>query len=223
MIISKFGITFKRLKEEDIELVRQWRNSPEISQYMEYREYITPEMQMKWFDSVNNNNNFYFIIEYQGKKVGLINGKDIDWEKYTMETGIFFWDKEIYNTPVPIIAVMIFAEVGIFIGGLSVYARILKTNERARKYNEMIGFELCEGQEEVENQLYRMTPESYLGKSDKIRKAYYAMTGHEMTKFVVENEDIESGLHELITSRYNRSMVKDIQETEEGRIYYFMV
>ena len=84
MIIKKFGITFKRLEKNDIELLRQWRNAPSISQYMEYREHITPEMQEEWFESVNNNNNLYFIIEYKGKKIGPTNGKDIDWEKHSM-------------------------------------------------------------------------------------------------------------------------------------------
>ena len=145
MIIKKFNITFRRLEEEDIELVRKWRNSPSISQFMEYREHITEEMQRQWFKSINNNNNLYFIIEYKDKKIGLINGKNIDWEKNTMETGIFFWDKDIYNTPVPILAILILAELGIIIGGLTAYARILKTNTRAIKYNKLIGFELCDG------------------------------------------------------------------------------
>ena len=39
---EKYGITLKRLTVDKIELVRNWRNDPKISQYMEFRDYITP-------------------------------------------------------------------------------------------------------------------------------------------------------------------------------------
>ena len=178
MIIKKFNITFRRLEEEDIELVRKWRNSPSISQFMEYREHITEEMQRQWFKSINNNNNLYFIIEYKDKKIGLINGKNIDWEKNTMETGIFFWDKDIYNTPVPILAILILAELGIIIGGLTAYARILKTNTRAIKYNKLIGFELCDGQEDVENQLYILPGGNFERKAKKLLMIHRMISCH---------------------------------------------
>ncbi|MDZ7743378.1 MAG: hypothetical protein U5Q03_16975 [Bacteroidota bacterium] len=45
MKLFKYGISLNRLKEDDIELVRKWRNSRKINQFMEYREEITPEMQ----------------------------------------------------------------------------------------------------------------------------------------------------------------------------------
>ena len=35
---------------------------------MEYKDYITPEMQSAWFRKINNDNNFYFIINT--KKAG---------------------------------------------------------------------------------------------------------------------------------------------------------
>ena len=94
MIVRKGDYVFRRLTREDIELVRNWRNSELISQYMEYKEYITPEMQLKWFRSIDNFFNLYFIIEYKGQKIGVINGKDIDWEERSMETGVFIGEKK---------------------------------------------------------------------------------------------------------------------------------
>ena len=221
MIIKKFGITFKRLEKEDIELLRQWRNAPSISQYMEYRDHITPEMQEEWFESVNNNNNLYFIIEYEGKKIGLINGKNIDWKKYSMETGVFFWDQDIYNTPVPILAVLILGELGVIIGGLTAYARILKSNTRAIRYNKLIGFELCEGQEELENQLYIMSRESYEKKAEKLLKAYQSITGKSQIHLNLELKDYESGIAQLIEKSVDPAIIKNVVQSGEGKIYQF--
>ncbi|MDP4280659.1 MAG: hypothetical protein Q8867_00775, partial [Bacteroidota bacterium] len=100
MYYSKYGITIHLLKESDIELVRQWRNAPHIKANMEFRENITPEMQKKWFDSINNIHNFYFIIEYKNEKIGLTNGKNLDFENLTGEAGIFIYDKKYYKTSV---------------------------------------------------------------------------------------------------------------------------
>ena len=60
MIVRKYGITLRRLALEDIELVRQKRNSQEIRQVMHFKDEITPEMQLKWFESINNFENYYF-------------------------------------------------------------------------------------------------------------------------------------------------------------------
>lgn len=105
MIITKKNIHFYRLKEEDIELVRHWRNHPSIQKHMVYRERITAEMQKEWFKTIDNNLNLYFIIEYKGKKIGLINGKDIDWEKEPWKqvflSGTNTTVKHIYPPSVP--------------------------------------------------------------------------------------------------------------------------
>jgi UDP-4-amino-4,6-dideoxy-N-acetyl-beta-L-altrosamine N-acetyltransferase len=221
MLITKYGITFKRLKEEDIELVRNWRNSSEINRYMEYRQYITPEMQKKWFDSINNNNNLYFIMQYKGKEVGLINMKNIDWEKKILEGGIFFWEKEIYSTHIPMVAIFAFSEFYIVLGDLTAYAHILKTNTRVVKVIELFGFELCEGQENVENQLYRITRKNFLDHASKLRKAFYSLTGKERLKIIIQEEDYESGIAQIIVDRIDRNMLKETVETPEGTVYCF--
>ena len=221
MLITKYGLTFKRLKEEDIELVREKRNSPEISQYMEYRQYITPEMQKKWFDSVNNINNLYFIIKYKGKKVGLVDMKNIDWDKKILEGGLFFWEMEIYSTHIPMVAIFAFTEFYIVLGDLTAYIHTLKSNTRVVKLIKLFGFELCEGQDNVENQLYRITRKSFLDHASKLRKAFYSLTGKERLKIIIEKEDYESGIAQIIVDRIDRNLLKETIETPVGTAYCF--
>ena len=63
MKFFKYGITLERLREEDIELVRQWRNSDPVRLNMKYQELITPEKQREWFNSINNVNFHYVMIQ----------------------------------------------------------------------------------------------------------------------------------------------------------------
>jgi UDP-4-amino-4,6-dideoxy-N-acetyl-beta-L-altrosamine N-acetyltransferase len=221
MIISKGKIRLIRLRPEDIELVRQWRNSPEINRYMEYRGYITFEQQKEWYQSINNDTNLYFIIEHEYKKIGLINAKDINWEERSCESGVFYWDEEVYNTPVPIMVSMILSETFVEIFEMKVYARILKSNKRAIRYNGFMGFKLCDGQEDVENQLYYLNRENYLKKADKVRKAFYLLVERSPVIVLLEKRDYETGIGPHVEDFLERNTVSDMVEKEEGKLYVF--
>lgn len=72
-------ISLKLLTLDDIELVRNWRNSPDVAPYMYNEMHITAEQQVKWFDKISNDNTSrYWIIEYEGKKLGLASLTGID-------------------------------------------------------------------------------------------------------------------------------------------------
>ena len=72
-------ISLKPLNFEDIELVRNWRNSALVSAYMYNEEYISSEQQVRWFEKIRNDNTLiYWIIVYEGKKIGLASLTGID-------------------------------------------------------------------------------------------------------------------------------------------------
>ena len=173
MKLEKYGVILKRLTHDKIELVRNWRNDPKISQYMEFRDYITPEMQEKWFQKIDNDTNFFFIIEYEGKEVGLINIKDIDYEEKTGEGGIFIHDVECLNSDISFRSVLCMFDFFFETLGLEKNkAHILRDNKRAIQYNKMLGFELQSNQENVYNQLYILDKEKYLKKRTLISRLF---------------------------------------------------
>lgn len=221
MYIQKNNILFTRLNEEDIELLRHWRNHNSIKKYMVYREHITEEMQKKWFQSVNNNKNLYFIIEYKGKKIGLINGKDIDWDGKTMETGIFIWNKYYRKTHIPTICTMIFAEFGVAMGGLTPTATILRNNERALKYNKMLGFKIIE--DDPEKEYIRLSLEKdnmgYIAK--RLKAALNLLAGDELIKMHFDKEDVDGGIHDLIIQGIGASNIKNKESDGDSITYYF--
>lgn len=66
------NIELEILTFEDIELVRNWRNSLEVAQYMYTETEISAENQLKWFENISlDNSSVYWIIKYDGKKLGL--------------------------------------------------------------------------------------------------------------------------------------------------------
>ena len=116
-------------------MVRQKRNLTYIQDKMLYQKKISWRQQRRWFNQINNKNNFYFLIQYDNKFIGLINGKDIDFDKRTCEGGIFIWEKEYWQTYVPVAASLILNDYNFLMADFKAnYAKVLKTNKNAIHY-----------------------------------------------------------------------------------------
>ena len=62
--ISSESLTIRPLRQDDIELIRLWRNHPEVKNLFFSAHEITREQQMKWFESyLTKHNDYMFIIE----------------------------------------------------------------------------------------------------------------------------------------------------------------
>lgn len=217
----KYGIILERLKETDIELVRQWRNSDPVRLNMEYREIITPDQQVNWFKSINNLSNNYMLIYYQDQKIGLLNDKNIDWQNRTSESGLFLGVTEYYNTFVPYFISIAGIELNFhFLNWNKQYAHILRSNENAIKYNTQLGYRLLPGQEAIENQCYEMTIDSYMHSSTKIRKAVRALATIDLKpKVLLEPEDYATGFAAFFEPLLiNRPEIK-ITEDKHGVLF----
>lgn len=71
-------IELRKLTIDDIEMVRNWRNSKEVSSYMYTETYIKMEEQLKWFNNIDWEKSIYWIIEFNGKGLGLASVTSID-------------------------------------------------------------------------------------------------------------------------------------------------
>ena len=173
IVLEQYGVKLKRLQLNDIELVRYWRNQSDIANYMEYRTYITPQSQINWFKKINNPYNYYFIIEYENKKVGLINSKDYNPNKGFAEGGIFIWDKNYIDSFVAIYSTLCLLNFVFFELKADTVSmiRILSTNQKAINYNKMIGYKLLPNQDNELNQLYELQIEDYISHGSKFNKA----------------------------------------------------
>jgi UDP-4-amino-4,6-dideoxy-N-acetyl-beta-L-altrosamine N-acetyltransferase len=140
--LEKYGVVLDRLAERDLEMVRNWRNSPEISRFMVYREHITPEMQAKWFASLDPQRDFHFVIRFEGIPCGLSDLKKINVADRTCVGGIFM-APEFWNTDVPLRATFCASDFAFFDYGLeTMLSSVLKTNTRAIRFNLGLGYRI---------------------------------------------------------------------------------
>lgn len=173
MIVRQYGVTYHRLQPRHLETLRYWRNQEFIRNTMQFRDYITPAMQLKWFEKINNKFNYYFLIEHNGKKIGLINCKDTEPDSRVAEGGIFIWEKEYWGTPIPAFAslTLLQAVFEIFQTGEASVATVACDNKRALDFNFMLGYEIKEKTPDGNYYKLYLSKEKYMSHCKKLIRA----------------------------------------------------
>ena len=169
MILENYGVKLVRLTEDKIELVRSWRNTSDVRQYMEYREEITSEMQKKWFENINNDNNYFFLINYGDAEVGLMNLKNIDYKLKIGEKGSLIWNKELRGKGIGIRANYLLIDFAFNTLNLeNIVIHILENNFRSVHMNKLFGFILDKEQEILYNKKYILNKSVFLDRKEEI-------------------------------------------------------
>jgi len=178
VIITRYGICLERITAAHIEMVRLWRNDPKIQQHMFFKNDITPKMQEEWFDSVNNDQNFYFLIHYLEKPVGLINISSVDWENNSAFAGLFIYDSNYWGTDVPVRASLCVLDIFFaFTTIQNIFAKVRDSNIAAFHYNTALGFERSKKIEYGLGFEYVLTREHFFSTTEKLRTATARLFG----------------------------------------------
>ena len=224
MKIEINGLVVERLKEKDIELVRQWRNSDTIRKNMLYQKIITPEEQLAWFQSINNFNNFYFIIEYKGRRVGLVNVKDVNWDERSGEAGIFMNERDLSALLIPVVGTVAINELISSVFGIKkLYAKVRKENKAMQRLNTLFGYKKVTDIDtsDKEYDLYVTIPGAKTGYSHKWIKLISSMgfeTGN--LKIIMEPEDNETDFGIKMEQKINSCGITFSVETVNGNNVY---
>jgi len=194
MKVHRYGITLERITPEHLEMVRQWRNDPKISKFMFHHGEITSAMQQEWFESINNISNFFFIIQYHGKQVGLINMSAIDWDKHEAFSGLFIYENEYLGTDVPARASLAMLDVFFLLSGMKkVYAKVRGNNKIAHRYNTSLGFVKTRKIELGLGFEYELERIDYFMIADKLRR-FASKTNGNKTLIEFDNSEVDKNL-----------------------------
>ena len=169
MKISKYNIDLIRVDETHLELLRGWRNSDFVSSKMIFSEHITSEMQKKWFESINNDQNYYFLAVYNNQKVGVMHVKNI--ENNAGEAGIYLASADYENTDV--VARMVLCFNDFIFDELKldyIYSQVKIDNFKA--ISSSIAQGCVKDEEKSTNEIvsFILKPENYRKKTNKIKQ-----------------------------------------------------
>src|SRR5271167_496192 len=141
MRFTRFGITLQRLEPDDLEMVRQWRNSPWVRPYMRHREVIGPNEQTQWFQGLDSERDWYFIARTGDVPFAVFDIKAIDWTAACGESGGFVGNPRFIGCPEPAQATLALMDFGFHLLGLkSLKARYSASLPRIVRLNERLGY-----------------------------------------------------------------------------------
>jgi len=133
---NSFDIVLKPLCYEDIEMVRKWRNSPQINRYALKREYISKKQQQEWFKNLDRDE--YFIIQAKQESIGLI---WFNHKNELIETGFYIYEQSRQNSLLPYKVVTMFHDYLFNTKQFkSITCKIQKDNKRAIRFNGSLGY-----------------------------------------------------------------------------------
>jgi RimJ/RimL family protein N-acetyltransferase len=182
MIISRYGLHLVRVQREHIEMIRLWRNDPKIRDYMFFKSEITPEMQQEWYTSINNDQNFYFMVCPADRPIGLISISSIDYEHSKAFAGLFIYDDSFLGTDIPVRSSLCLLDVFFTYTGVdTLYAKVRDSNTIADRYNTSLGFERVKKIELGKGFEYELKKERYFSKAGTLRQAAINIYGTKTT------------------------------------------
>lgn len=169
MIVKGIGVDFRLMNEVDAEQVRQWRNSSVLQQYLHHPLQISYEQQQAWFQALDKERNYHFIIVYNGADVGFCSIKNLDVERQSGEPGIFIVDESQLGSPLGVAVLITLLEFGYqYLGVCNYYGHVLKSNRRAYTNYIAIGAEVSHDESEHSVML---SLKNYAPEGLKIKKA----------------------------------------------------
>jgi RimJ/RimL family protein N-acetyltransferase len=141
-IIGK-SINLELIEEDDLEVIRKWRNSEEVSKYMLSNSIISISDQQLWYKKIKNNKYYLYwmISSKNGEKLGVAYFNTIDEEKKIFEPSLYLGQLESRNSIYGIEAyyhILNFAFDKLKLP--VVYGKVLLINKPAIKMNNAFGF-----------------------------------------------------------------------------------
>jgi UDP-4-amino-4,6-dideoxy-N-acetyl-beta-L-altrosamine N-acetyltransferase len=128
--------------EDIIEVVRNWRNSNQVSRYMITNHYITIEEHQRWIQKLRTTNTAKaWLIRYKGKPVGLASLSDIDYVNKTTDWGFYIADESVRGKGIGSATLyMLMDYIFVTLGLHSMSTFVLENNKVALRMYEKFGF-----------------------------------------------------------------------------------
>ena len=136
------AISFTRLAEADLELVREWRTRPDIARWMNTPGPPSAEAQRAWFERTRDDDSAeHWMVRVDAEPVGVINLAEIDRAHRRASVGYYLGRPERVPIGALVMAYLLneaFAREDPELR--KVTGEVLGDNERVLKMHEMLGY-----------------------------------------------------------------------------------
>jgi UDP-4-amino-4,6-dideoxy-N-acetyl-beta-L-altrosamine N-acetyltransferase len=130
------------LSSDNLELVRAWRNSPAVAQYMYTADLISAEQQQAWYARLSQDPTVqYWLIYYQDRPVGVTNLYAISQRNRSCYWAFYLGDENLHGSGIGAkveLAVLEYVFEELKLNKLA--CEVFVTNEKVVAMHEKFGF-----------------------------------------------------------------------------------
>jgi UDP-4-amino-4,6-dideoxy-N-acetyl-beta-L-altrosamine N-acetyltransferase len=140
-MLSLEKMSFKSLQYKDLKIILEWRNNSEVRNKMKTKHVISFAEHEKWFyETVNNASCEWMVIEYEGKKIGVVGIKEIDKNKMSCTWGMYLSPKIKYLGLGVVAEIKIIDRMFVKYNIQTIWGEVLTDNINIMKIHKKCGF-----------------------------------------------------------------------------------
>lgn len=172
-VVQAFNVELKPVTIDDLEQLRQWRNSPEIATQMLNQQLISAEQQQLWFNQVcKDRRQIQMVIYYKAQKIGACNIKSLDEHPIAnaaaAESGFYLGNPKYRGTMLAFFAAVALNQYCFEQLQLTeLLAQVKIDNHAALRFNQQLGYLLAETQPQDALITMRLSKAAHLVAAEK--------------------------------------------------------
>ena len=147
--LAGYSVELLPVAEDDLEMIRQWRNSPAVSQYMLSRDEISQEQQLAWFKKLQRENNQqHWVIYYKNQAIGSANikacykGQELS-TATAIEAGLYIADERYRGNIIAFAPALLINDYCFSTLNTGQMLAVVKpSNTAALNYNQKLGYKI---------------------------------------------------------------------------------
>ena len=146
-VIEAYGVTLTPVQSEDLALLREWRNRPDISAQMLDQRPISEEAQLRWFERVSiDPSQQHFVIRYKNDPVGACNLKQPEGQPVSsstvLESGFYLADPRFRGSMLAFFPALALNQYCFqTLGCTTLLAHVKPDNQAALRFNQQLGYQ----------------------------------------------------------------------------------
>ena len=170
-MLSLSKMSFNKVQYEDLKMILQWRNDSNVRNKMKNQHIISFMEHEKWFyETVNDVSCEWMIIEYEGKKMGVVGIQEIDKNTMSCTWGMYLSPK-IKNLGLGVLAEIKIIDRMFFKHNIhTIWGEVFPDNRNILRIHEKCGFKVIKDCDDI--LMISMTRDGWNGRKDSIVKEF---------------------------------------------------
>ncbi|XOV79324.1 MAG: GNAT family N-acetyltransferase [Aestuariibacter sp.] len=172
MILDGYKTILKPVTQAHLEILREWRNDPQISQFMLSQDRISEGQQQQWFNKISSDDTQqHWVIYFRGKPIGSANLKSVEGvrlqESRNIEPGLYIAEPSLRGNIIAFAPSLLLLDYCFDrLAAHQLQAQVKKTNTAALNYNKKLGYSIVKEGELIEIALQK---DDYIAATKQIK------------------------------------------------------